>query len=448
VTEKRFFPASVIDEAAHLAEEAAHTSATYGWFLTLAGELSSETIQEALDACLDYYPKFRCILAKDYPSVKRWYRYCWKYQDVKGKDIFKEIDNPEADNDPEGIRYYIKHHPSFCIDITRHVPVRAFIIRKPGGANLILLFHHAAVDGLGSVFFIQKFVESCEDIFHQRRKDRPAADLRAVSFPEISPPWKGFSFRRFRNLRSRRTLFQERPWARVCEQEIEGPTGEYLAVTRKISPDQFQLVRASAKEYQASINDYLLVALFQTVKKWNGQQGREQESICVNAPRNLRPPGDHTAGNIFTVFNIALGPESIGDKRETLRLIREEQAFMTENDAAKTKEQMIWLLNILPLELKRRVFARGAGSRGPSISLTNLGVFSPNPSRKDKEGLHYIGPARLRSMTGIGPALPWPMVSVMTYNGEVRIGMSTSRTCFSPEAAERFIDSFVQETMG
>jgi NRPS condensation-like uncharacterized protein len=448
VIENRFFPASIIDEAGYLAEEAAQTSATYAWFFTLQGELRSEIVQEAIDACFDYYPKLRCVLVNEYPSIRRWFRYCWKYQNLKARDIFEEIDNPEPDSDPEGILYYIKHRASFCIDITRHIPLRILVMRKPGGANLILFFHHAALDGLGAFFFIQKFIESYEDIVYQRRKGRPATDFGAISYPQISPPWKGFSVRRFRTLRTRRALFQARPWPRVCEQQGERPIGEYLAVTRKLSPHQFKTVRGSAKEHEATINDYLLASLFQTVKKWNEQQGRQQESVCVNAPRNLRPPGDLTAGNIFTVFNIALALESIRDKRQTLKLIREQQAFMMENDAAKTKEQLIWLLKTLPVALKRRAFARPAGSFGPSISLTNLGVFLPNASHKDEEGFHYIGPAQLRSVTGIGIVVPWPMILVVTYNDEMSIALSTSQACFSPEAAGRFIDSFVREIVG
>ena len=102
MTEKHLFPASIVDEAAYLSEEAMRTSIIHGWIFILEGEVSSSTVQKALDDCLNYYPKFKCILVKDYPSIKRFFRYCWKYQDIKGSDILQEIKDLNPDHDCQG----------------------------------------------------------------------------------------------------------------------------------------------------------------------------------------------------------------------------------------------------------------------------------------------------------------------------------------------------------
>ena len=59
MTEKQFFQASIVDELAYLMESPLNTSITLGWTITLEGEVSSQAIGGALDACLNQYPKLR-----------------------------------------------------------------------------------------------------------------------------------------------------------------------------------------------------------------------------------------------------------------------------------------------------------------------------------------------------------------------------------------------------
>ena len=132
MTKKRFFPASIVDEAAYYLEVAAKTPIIHGWTLTLEGEVSSRAVQEALDACLNYYPKFKCILIKNYSSIKRLFRYCWEYQDIKGEDILQEIENPETDcNGQETISHYMQNHSSLSIDVTCHVAIKVDFYFSP-----------------------------------------------------------------------------------------------------------------------------------------------------------------------------------------------------------------------------------------------------------------------------------------------------------------------------
>ena len=103
MTEKRFFPASIVDEAAYLAEIVYRSSLSNWAILTLEGEVSSRTIQEALDVCLGLYPKVKCTLVNQYPSLKRWFRYRWRYQDITSEDIFQEIKDVNLPHDPQEV---------------------------------------------------------------------------------------------------------------------------------------------------------------------------------------------------------------------------------------------------------------------------------------------------------------------------------------------------------
>ncbi|MCK5423152.1 MAG: hypothetical protein KAJ08_13350, partial [Deltaproteobacteria bacterium] len=142
---KQFYQASIVDELAHLMEKPLNTSITQGWTFTLEGELSSTAIREALDRCLTLYPKLKCTLTKDYPSLKRLFRYSWEYRnDITSSAIFKEIEDLNPDHGTKDtLSYYRDYHCSHYIDITRETPIKVLLIRQPERSHLIIFVHHA-----------------------------------------------------------------------------------------------------------------------------------------------------------------------------------------------------------------------------------------------------------------------------------------------------------------
>ena len=74
--EQPFFPLSPVDELAYFAEVSTPYSITFGAGMTLEGEINTDIVCEALDTTLTCYPKLKCILVKDYPSVRHWFQYC------------------------------------------------------------------------------------------------------------------------------------------------------------------------------------------------------------------------------------------------------------------------------------------------------------------------------------------------------------------------------------
>ena len=444
VKKKRYFPTSIVDEIAFFTMGAGHTSITYEFTLTLKGEVSSQAIREALDACLNYYPKSKCILVKDYPSIKRFFRYCWECQDVTSGDIFQEIKDTDPDHDHQDpVNCYLHYHSTYAIDITSQTPIKVLLIRQLNRIVLIFIVHHTFADGLGFFFFLQKFIKFYEENFYHRKKgDNDIPDFKAVSKPESGPPWKQFSLRRFYNVLG---LFLRKPSIKVHPQGGEGPRGNSVAVAGEIPPHQFNALRATTKKYQATINDYLLASMFHTIKKWNPQQDSKSKRIYINVPVNLRLPGDLTVGNLFSGFDISLRPESIGNKIEMLKLIREDRIFKMENDVARIIASLAWFLKPIPLKVKKFMIEHSTQTYYPSLGLSNLGICSLNPSHKDEEGFHYMGPARICSINATSAAAPWPMLVLMTYNDRLSITLSVYRAHFSLEAAERFLDSFIRE---
>ena len=457
MTKRRIFPASILDEVAYCVERIDRNPLIFGMVLTLEGEVSTRVVKETLDACLDYYPKFKCILVKDYPSFKRWFRFCWEYRDVNSEDILQEIEDLSPDHDSrEAINFYIKNYSSLSIDLACQVPLKVLLIKQLKLVNLIFIFHHAAVDGLGGVFFVQKFVKFYEENFYQQKKVGDyTPDFKTASQPEITFRWKNFSLRRIYAFLKYSLLLLREPSARLHAEGAEVKGKKVLAVVREIPPHQFKLLRTTARKYNATVNEYLLAAMFQTIKKWNQRWGDTIERIYIGVPVNLRPSNDRMVGNNLSGFNISLTPDLIGDKEKILGLIRKEMTSMMKNDIARTTVNLAWFMKLIPLWLKMFISnylshssSHLTNSLSPTFLLTNLGIFSPNLSHKDKEGFHYMGSARIHSASGIPPVGQWPGMGTFIYNGRITFSLGVLRSQFSLEAAERFLESFISELIG
>ena len=444
---KQFYQASIVDELAHLMEKQLNTSITQGWTFTLEGEVNSSAVREALDRCLTLYPKLKCTLTKDYPSFKRAFRYSWNYRnDITGSAIFKEIDDPNPDHSTKDtLSYYRDYHCSHSIDITREPPIKVLLIRQPERSHLIFFVHHAGVDGIGFIIFFQSFIAFYEDTIYQReKKSGGTPDFQGISKPHISFQWKHFLPRHLAVYRKYGVLKEQEHVAHQDGESKGSSIEKLLAIDRELSPEQFSALRATAKKHQVTINDYLLASMFQTVKTWNRQRDEQPGRIYLDVPVNLRSPEDRTIGNIMCGFRIFLTSELIGTKEETLRSVKEKRSLMMKQQIAQKMVEFAWVLKPLPLSVKNILYSRHPDTYCPTLTMSNIGICNPNPSHKDEDGFHYLGPARIHSMCFIGYAAPWPQLIALTYNNRMTISLSVFRSQFSLESAEAFLDSFIE----
>ncbi len=448
MNKKQFFEASIVDELAHLMEQPLNTSVTQGWTFTLDGNVNTDAIRKSLDNCLTIYPKLRCCLTRDYPSVRRVYRYCWKYrEDIKSDDIFQEIEDlDESHSERDIISYYREYHASHHIDITKEFPIKVLLIRQARRSNLIFFVHHAAVDGIGFLIFFQSFIKFYEDIIYQRKSETlPPPDFAGISKPYIPFQWKHF-LPHYPSMYLKYGVLKEQEHV-ACQKAEEKPGSieKLLSIARELSPQQFKAIRATAKSYQVTINDYLLASMFHTVKKWNRERNVQPGRIYLDIPVNLREPDDHTIGNIMCGFRIFLTPEMIGTKEETLKRVKEKRTHMMENNIARKMVEIAWVLKPLPLSLKKFLYSQHPDTYQPTLTMSNIGICQPNPSHQDEEGFHYLGEARIRTLCFIGYAAPWPQLIAMTYNNRMTISLSVFQSCFSLESAQLFLDTFIEE---
>jgi len=448
VTEKRFFPASIVDELIYCLEmnspRSSHLSPA--WLLTLEGEVRTDVVQMALNEALNHYPKCKCILHNKYPSYKRWFHYHWVYTNVTGKDILQEVELSDPDlSDKKAVEYCVNNYDHFSIDLSSHVPLKVLLIRQSNHVFMIFNFHHAAADGIGGFFFIQKFIQCYEEIFYQQEKsNNHPTILEDISAPDITFRWNHFSPRRLRPFLKYITQIRKEQSVNLYSHDLPVNPGKYFADFRSLSPRQFEVIRNTAKKNHATINNYLLATIFQTAKKWSQKWIGQSEYIHIQVPINLRSPEDRTISNTISSISVSLKPELIGEKEALLQLIREQIAVLTKNDVASTLLNLSCFLKHIPIVLRGSLVKR-APDFCPTLLLSNLGVLSPNPFHKDEEGYHCLGPARICNIHAIPPAGTFPNVTVLTYNNQMVIIIAVLNACFSQETAGSLLDAFVDE---
>lgn len=443
--EKKFFPISPVDEFAYLAEVSTPYSFTFATEITLEGEVDIAIVYAALDATLNYYPKFKCILVKDYPSLNHWFRYCWKYQDISSKDILEEVEDINPKGTTKDTVFYLRHYyPSHTIDITRETPLKVMLIRNHRCTHLLFFIHHVIADGISFILFMQQFIQCYEDIFYQRKKKAQLIpDVEAISQPDIRFRWRHFSPKIIGPFLKHIALTKKEPPVPLYPREEGNGEKKLIALVKELPPRQFNSIRSNAKKHQTTINTYLLATMFQTIAQWNQQWNPSAGRIYLSIPINLRSPEDRRVGNFISQFYLTRRYEEVmGNKDTLLRAIQQEQALLLEN--AKRHVNLTWFLKPIPLHLKTLMFKRPNPSDGSTLILSNIGKCYLNPHHTDEEGYHCMGPARIRNLHGIATPVPWPQLDIITYHERMSMCFSVLRSSFSLKDAENFMDLFIE----
>jgi len=444
---KRFYPASMVDEVAYLFERSTPYSLTFSFVMTLEGDIDSEAVHKALDASLTCYPKLKCVLVDNYPSRRRWFGHAWECRDVRGKDILEETELSQADYTHQNVISDIeKYHSAHAIDITSQPPLKVLLIRSGRRVHLIFFVHHAAVDGMAFIFFVQTFIKYYESIFYQRTpEDHCTPDYESISQPRVRFRWNNFSPRLINTFIKNNSLPKREPPVQLFPREEEQGEKKLIAAVRELSSNQFQFLRDHAREKQTTINNYLLASMFRTIKSWNRRWHDTSERIYVSVPINLRPPGDRTVGNIISGYYFSLRTEAIRDNNTVLGLMQQEWPPIVEH--ARRNINLLWFFKPLPLTVKRKMFKLQNSSTYPTLLISNWGTCHLNPDHTDSGGFHCMGEASIRNITTIPHPVLWPQLTVITYNNTVSIGFAVFRSHFPVETAEEFLQFFIEELL-
>lgn len=268
-------PFSVADEAVHLIDSEAAP-----WSIQLEarvpGRLDERRLRLAFAQALSRHDMAR---ARKAPSRRSYRQDRWEIGHDLDVDPLRVVEC--ADDD--ALAAARADLQSRAVPLGESPPLRARLVRHPGGDVLMLNASHAAMDGFGVLRVLRSVARAYTG------DDDPAPKITTSEASQHLGRLidAGFATRFRRHLalaEKARDLIT--PPARVAPDGGTDRTGygfHHVALSESLTAALVGL------DHEGTVNDVLLAALHLAIARWNDQHGRPCRRIGVLVPANLRP---------------------------------------------------------------------------------------------------------------------------------------------------------------
>lgn len=194
-------------------------------------------------------------------------------------------------------------------------------------------------------------------------------------------------------------------------------------------------VKAAGRVTGATVNDVLLAAVSGALSRYLRGRGVDVTDLTIRAvvPVNLLPPGAHPdGGNHFGLVFVSL-PLGVADSVERVRRIHAETSAIKRSPEAVIAFGLMEAMGAAPVEVER--FGVDLFAAKASVVITNV----PGP----REPYSLAGQLIRRVMFWVPTARLGLGISILSYNGEVQIGVLADAGLV-PDP-ERIVVAFHQE---
>ena len=326
----------------------------------LPGHLDGARLREAVTDLLAGQPKARARRA----AGGRWRRrYAWESPPHADCDPLSITNwRTGAELDAARTRFLATAPP-----LDQSPPFRLLRARGPEGESLILNAHHAAFDGRSCLLLLAEIA----DLYSGRGMTRAPE-------PEVSVSHRG--------VRPRGAAL--RPAARIAPEGGQDRAPGYgfcLLGWPDVPAVPPGAVPQHADEPRATVNDLLVAALAETIRRWNARHRERHPGRCIriSVPADARPPGGGDAlGNLSRLCTVTAEPGAPGGAA-LVAAVAAQTRRAKEKSGPQVSPALAALAKLpLPATFKRRLVrlaVRVLGRRAADTSLlTNLGnVTSP-----------------------------------------------------------------------
>ena len=350
----------------------------------LPGHLDPERLREATSAMLAGQPRAR---ARRAPGSGWQSGYTWEFP-------------PQADLDPVSVTSWQAQaeldsaRTSFLAaapPLDRSPPFRLLLARGPRRDSLILNAHHAAFDGHSCLRLLRLIAGQYSASQYSQVEPGLAAGAEVLPAPaepsgppavaavaaeqgRVGPPVR----------RTARIAPQhEKPQHANGRGSSRAPGYGYRLL---LWPDVPGVPAAGAGEPRATVNDLLIAALIETVRRWN--RGRQRDNaeagIRISVPLDARPPGGGgELGNLSRLGTVTAEPDGpVG--RELVALVAGQTRQAKDQPGPQVDPSLAAVARArLPVAVKRRLLRAAVRCLGPLASdtslITNLGRVADPP---------------------------------------------------------------------
>ena len=324
----------------------------------LPGHLDESRLREAVAATLAIQPTARVRRAAGHP---------WR------PGHFWEI-SPHADRDPISIMNWRSQAEldaararflAAVPPLDQSPPFRLLRARGPEWESLILNAHHAAFDGRSCLLLLGLIA----DMYSGRDAAPPAAGR------EDTADAPGDVRRRARALR---------PTARIAPYRPDGQAPGYWF--RLLGWPSVPAVPQDDAGPRATVNDLLVAALAETVRRWNAglRERHPGRPIRISMPVDARPPGhDDALGNLSRLCTVTTEP-TMSSRRGLIAAVAAQTRQAKNQPGPQVNPALAAMASApLPAAVKRRLLRLAVRRLGPLAAdtslLSNLGNITSPP---------------------------------------------------------------------
>jgi NRPS condensation-like uncharacterized protein len=442
----RSIPLNCVDKCL-LALDSKSERMVYHWILTIRGEIDPVKLNLALLSAQSAHPIMRTIMRSKY------FRPFREIQEDFGEGVLSVQDRGEL----QDTNY--ERHLSACINqpmnIREGFPLRVLLLRKNEAESaLVFTFHHSAADGLRTLLFMRKVIESYNNEVSDdsQSPDTTRISRRGDELLEFAHSQRSRVEHYYRKMIS--SLFHRfftaplSPPTRIFHDNL-GQSEEIHFCFETISPPEFQQIESRSKSVGVTINDILLAACFRTIEKWNVLHGKVSRKISIMVPVNIGTEASrHIVSNQVSFISASTKPEDRAAPAKLLTKVNRDTAYMVKNGIAFSIIYFFYFCSRFPLTVIKAIAKLFMLTRiyVDTVLLTNLGLIWPKESGTEG-GETKIGGAEIITVDCVVPVVtPMGMgIYVGTYNKNLNVCLTYRTSFFSKEKAQMFLDLYVEE---
>lgn len=388
-----------------------HFSAEFSSELDFAG------IKKAVGLLADAFPLIRCGYVE---SGRR--RPVWVDKGHHPEDITLLI---ETDDSAESARKFLCQE----IDLENGPQMKIGVIRSGNADTLCVIINHMLCDAAGFKDVLYT-IGSIYTHLEKQEKVQVGSMIRNRSIGQILKKQSLSGRMKIYGSKNRLNPHGDQKF------DFEGDLSNPFIAARKISREQFRLIKEYAKSHQASINDVMLTAFLRVLFHTFGcaaalpcaidlrrfLPGRSAESVC----------------NLISNISCDIGSDIGGSFEDTLSRVKREMNFQKTNPGSiKNIAILEKLFCVFPYPIAFGILKNYFSN--PPIAFTNIGIL-------DKKRLVFGSNEMTGAfMTGSIKYNPFFQVSLTTFDDEAVLCVNLYGTEHDRQKIDKFLNDFLLE---
>ncbi len=338
------------------------------------------------------------------------------------------------------------------IDLSQVPGLRVWMHEGKEQVRLLVQFHHACCDGVGSLQFLGDWFLA----YHGRcgNEDVEFVPLNSLALAKRGRSrWKKNDaepvsrWQVFRTITTEVLKFATRRLVPIRGQATSGDTAFPGLLRHTFPKDVTRRLRQNAKNAGTTLNDLMLRDLFATLAEWNGESANSKGWLQVNMPTSLRgnDDSDLPATNVIGYAFLARQAKDCCDDETLLQGISEETAAIRKWNSGQYFLDALSQLQRVPGSLNWFTSPRSCCT---TTVFSNVGDFTRRFHTRLPRiaGRITIGQLTLQQLHGTPPLRPLTRAVFMAifYAGELTINMRGDVNTLGPDNSRQLLRQFVE----